>query len=133
MLLGKQEMARNAFVQDEMRMQVVEIGEYQVDILVDNGMSMSIILVRMVHTFGLIHLVVETKNYKMTLGTMMNAMGINENLFTKGPGEITCFITMMVMDKNSYHLPMGLDFLMKIGVVIDMEKEVVYEREMAQG
>jgi hypothetical protein len=39
-LLGKQEMARNAFVQDEMRMQVVEIGEYQVDILVDNGMSM---------------------------------------------------------------------------------------------
>jgi hypothetical protein len=48
-------------------------------------------------------------------------------------GEITCFITIMVMDKNGYHLPMGLDFLMKIGVVIDMEKEVVYELEMAQG
>lgn len=69
----------------------------------------------------------------MTLGTMMNTMGINENLFTKVPGEITCFITIMMMDKNGYHLPMGLDFLMKIGVVIDMEKEVVYELEMAQG
>jgi hypothetical protein len=39
----------------------------------------------------------------------------------------------MAMDKNDYHLPMGVDFLMKIGVVIDMEKEVVYELEMAQG
>jgi hypothetical protein len=76
----------------------VEIGEYQLDILVDNGMSMSIILVRMVHTFGMMHLVVQTKNYKMTLGTMMNAMGINKNLFMKVPGEITCFITIMVMD-----------------------------------
>jgi hypothetical protein len=111
----------------------VEIGEYQVDILINNGMSMSIILLRMVHTFGMMHLVVRTKNQKMTLGTMMNTMGINENLFTKVPGEITCFITIMMMDKNGYHLPMGLDFLMKIGVVIDMEKEVVYELEMAQG
>ncbi len=37
---------------------LVEIGEYQVDIVVDNGMSMSIILIRMVHTFGMMHLVV---------------------------------------------------------------------------
>lgn len=112
---------------------LVEIGEYQVDILVDNGMSMSIILVRMIHTFEMTHLVVRTKNYKMTLGTMMNAMGIHKKLFINMLREITCFITIMVMDKNGYHLPMGLDFLMKIGVVIDMEKEVVYELEMAQG
>ncbi len=65
---------------------------------------------------------------------MMNTMGINENLFTKMLGEITHFIKIMVMDKNGYHhLPMGLDFFMKIGVEIDMEKEVVYELEMAQG
>jgi hypothetical protein len=96
-------------------------------------MSMSIILVRMVHTFGMMHLVVQKQNYKMALGFMMNSMGINENLFKKVLGEITCFITIMVMDKNGYHVPMGLDFLMKIGVVIDMEKEVVYELEMAQG
>ncbi len=64
----------------------------------------------------------------------MNTMGINENLFTKVLGEITHFIKIMVMDKNeNHHLPMGLDFLMKIGVEIDMEKEVVYELEMAQG
>jgi len=69
----------------------------------------------------------------MTLGTMMNAMGIHKKLFINMPREITCFITIMVMDKNGYHLPMGLDFLMKIGAVIDMEKEVVYELEMAQG
>ncbi len=63
----------------------------------------------------------------------MNIMGIIENLFMKVSKEITCFITIMAMDKNDYHLPMGVDFLMKIGVVIDMEKEVVYELEMAQG
>ncbi len=47
-----------------------------------------------------------------------------ENLCVKVSG-IKCFMTFMVLDTNGYNLLMGLDFLMKIGDVVDVEKGLI--------
>jgi Ethanolamine utilization protein EutJ (predicted chaperonin) len=47
-------------------------------------------------------------------------MGIIEKLLIR-IGEATCNMVFMVLDTNSYKLLLGLDFLIKIGVVVDME------------
>jgi len=36
-------------------------------------------------------------------------------------GKIQCPMTSMVVDTNNYDLLLGLDFLIKIGVVVDLE------------
>jgi hypothetical protein len=36
-------------------------------------------------------------------------------------GEATCNMVFMVLDINSYDVLLGFDFLIKIGVVVDIE------------
>jgi hypothetical protein len=40
-------------------------------------------------------------------------------------GGIICQIIFLVVDTNSYDLLLGLDFLIKIGAIIDVEKGVI--------
>jgi hypothetical protein len=47
-----------------------------------------------------------------------------ENLRVK-MGGTKCFMTFMVLDINGYNLLMGLDFLMKIGDVMDVGKGLI--------
>jgi len=47
-----------------------------------------------------------------------------ENLCVK-VGGTKCFMTFMVLDINGYNMLMGLDFFMKIGDVVDVEKGLI--------
>jgi hypothetical protein len=50
-----------------------------------------------------------------------------ENLRVK-VGGTKCFMTFMVLDIDGYNLLMGLDFLMKIGDVADVERGLIQIR-----
>jgi len=43
-------------------------------------------------------------------------------------GGIICQMIFLVVDTDSYDLLLGLDFLIKIGVVVDVEKNVIQVR-----
>ncbi len=43
-------------------------------------------------------------------------------------GKVVCQMIFLVVDTNSYDLLLGLDFLMKIGVIVDVEKGVIQVR-----
>jgi len=51
-------------------------------------------------------------------------MGRVENLLVK-VGGIKCFMTFMIINIDEYNLLMGLDFLMKIRAVVDVEKGLI--------
>ncbi len=57
----------------------VEIGEHQVHGLVDAGASMSVISTSTIRELGLMHLVVDSKNYKTVLGIITQAKSRVEN------------------------------------------------------
>ncbi len=40
-------------------------------------------------------------------------------------GRVVCQMVFRVVDIDNYDLLLGLDFLMKIGVVVDVEKGVI--------
>jgi hypothetical protein len=50
-----------------------------------------------------------------------------ENLHVK-MGGTKCFMTFMVLDIDGYNLLMGLDFLMKISDVVNVEKGLIQIR-----
>jgi hypothetical protein len=37
-------------------------------------------------------------------------------------GNVQCLMTFMIVDTNNYDLLLGLDFFIKIGVVVDVDK-----------
>jgi len=43
-------------------------------------------------------------------------------------GGVQCAMTFMVVDTDSYDVLMGLDFLMKIGAVVDVERGLIQIR-----
>jgi hypothetical protein len=47
-----------------------------------------------------------------------------ENLLVR-VGGTKCFMTFMVLETDGYNLLMGLNFLMKIGAVVDVEKGLI--------
>jgi hypothetical protein len=40
-------------------------------------------------------------------------------------GKVVCQMIFLVVDIYNYDLLLGLDFLMKIGVVVDIEKGII--------
>jgi hypothetical protein len=61
------------------------------------------------------HLVSRHETYKIALGTITIALG-------RQVGNVVCYMVFLVVDTNTYDLLLGLDFLMKIGVVVDVGK-----------
>jgi len=39
-------------------------------------------------------------------------------------GKVVCQMIFLVVDTNNYNLLLGLDFLMEIGTVVDLEREL---------
>jgi hypothetical protein len=44
-------------------------------------------------------------------------------------GGVQCTMTFMVVDTDSYDVLLGLDFLMKIGATVDVERGVIQVRK----
>jgi predicted aspartyl protease len=100
---------------------LVEINNYVVEGLVDIGASMSVMAAVVVRELGMMHLVTRTETYKIASGVITQALGRINEISVK-VGGVQCAMTFMVVDTDSYNVLLGLDFLMKIGAVVDVER-----------
>jgi predicted aspartyl protease len=98
----------------------VEISNCVVKGLVDTGASMFVLAAAIVRELGIMHLVTGNESYKTASGVITRALGQVDEIQVK-IGCIKCAMTFMVVDTNGYDVLLGLDFLMKIGAVVDVE------------
>ncbi len=105
----------------------VEINSYVVEGLVDTRASMSVMVAAVVRKLGMMHLVTGSETYKTALGVVTQALGRIDEVPVK-VGGVQCAMTFMVVDTNSYDVLLGLDFLMKIGAVVDVEWGLIQVR-----
>jgi hypothetical protein len=98
----------------------VEISNYVVEGLVDTGASMFVLAAIVVRKLGIMHLVIGNESYKTALGVITRALGRVDEIQLK-IRSIQCAMTFMVIDMDGYNVLLGLDFLMKIGAVVDVE------------
>jgi hypothetical protein len=73
------------------------------------------------------HLVSRHETYKTTSGTVTIALGRLDDIPVR-VGNVACNMVFLVVDIDTYDLLLGLDFLMKIGAVIDVEKNTIQVR-----
>jgi len=99
---------------------LVEINNYIVEGLVDTGASMSVMATAVVRELGMMHLVTGSETYKTALGIITQALGRIDEIPVK-VGGVQCTMTFMVVDTDSYDVLLGLDFLIKIGAIMDVE------------
>jgi hypothetical protein len=88
---------------------------------------MTVMAAAVVRELGMMHLVTGSKTYKMASGVIMQALSkINEILVKVG--GVQCTMTFMVVDTNNYDVLLGLDFLMKISAIMDVERGLIQVR-----
>jgi predicted aspartyl protease len=105
----------------------VEIDRYIIEGLVDTGASMSVIAAAVVREMGMMHLVVGSESYKTASGVITQALGRIDEVVVS-VGGVNCAMTFIVVDTDSYDVLLGLDFLMKIGAVVDVERGLIQIR-----
>jgi hypothetical protein len=102
----------------------VEISNCVVEGLVDTGASMSVLAAAVVRELGIMHLVTGNESYKTASRVITRALGRVDEIQIK-IGGIQCAMTFMVVDTYGYNVLLGLNFLMKIGAVIDVERGLI--------
>ncbi len=80
-----------------------------------------------VKELGIMHLVTRSKTYKTTSRVITQALGRIDEVLVK-VGSVQCIMTYMVVNTNSYDLLLGLDFLIKIGAIVDVEQDLIQVR-----
>jgi predicted aspartyl protease len=105
----------------------VEINGYLIEGLVDTGASMSIMAATVVREMGMMYLVSGSETYKTASGIVTQAMGKIDEVPVK-TGGVQCLMTFMVVDTDSYDVLLGLDFLIKIGAIVDVERGLIQVR-----
>jgi len=73
------------------------------------------------------HLVSGSETYKTALGTVTQALGRIREVPIK-VGGVQCNMTFMVVDTDSYDVLLGLDLLIKIGAIVDVEQGLIQVR-----
>ncbi len=106
---------------------LVEINHYVVEGLVDTGVSMSVMAAAVVRELGMMHLVARSETYKTVSGVVTQALSRIDEVLVK-VGGVQCAMTFMVVDTDNYDVLLGLDFLMKIGGVVDVERGLIQIR-----
>jgi predicted aspartyl protease len=99
---------------------LIEINNYVVEGLVDIRASMSIMASKVVRELGIMHLVTRSETYKTAFGIITQAMGRIDEVPVK-VGGVQCTIYLIVVDINNYDILLGLDFLIKIATIVDVE------------
>ncbi len=105
----------------------VEISNCVIEGLVDTGASMSMLATAIVRELGIMHLVTRNESYETTSGVITRALGRVDEIQVK-IGGIQCAMTFMVVDMDGYDMLLGLDFLMKIGAMVDVERGLIQVR-----
>ncbi len=103
---------------------LVEINNYVVEGLVDIGASMSVMAATVVRELGIMHLVAGSETYKTASGFVTHALGRIDEVPVK-VGGIQCTMIFVVVDMDSYDVLLGLDFLIKIGAIVDVEQGLI--------
>jgi len=106
---------------------LVEINNYIVEGLVDTGASMSVMAAVVVRELGMMHLVTGSETYKTASGVITQVLGRIDEIPVK-VGGVQCTMTFMVVDTDSYDVLLGLDFLIKIGAIVDVERGLIQVR-----
>jgi hypothetical protein len=88
---------------------------------------MSVMAASVVRELGLMHLVSGSKMYKTASSAVTQALGRIEEVPIK-VGEVQCNMTFMVVDTDSYDILLGLDLLIKIGGIVDVEQGLIQVR-----
>jgi hypothetical protein len=101
-----------------------EINQAIIEILVDTKASMSVMVASVVKKFGIMHLVVGHETYKIAFGIVTQTLGRIIELSIKVE-RIICQMIFFMVNTNNYDLLLGLDFLIKIGVIVDVEKGII--------
>jgi hypothetical protein len=81
-----------------------------------------------VQELGLMHLVSGSETYKTASGAITQALGRISEVPIK-VGEMKCRMTFMVVDMNNYDILLGLNLLIKIGAIIDVEQGLIQVRK----
>ncbi|CAM6016485.1 unnamed protein product [Sphagnum balticum] len=76
---------------------------------------------------GMMHLVTGNESYKTASGAITRALGRVDEVHVK-IGDVKCAMIFMVVDTDGYDVLLGLDFLMKIGAVVDVERRLIQVR-----
>jgi len=105
----------------------VEINSYLIEGFVDTGASMSVMAAAVVRELGLMHLVSGSETYKTASGTVTHALSRIGEVPIK-VGGVQCNMTFMVVDTYSYDVLLGLDLLIKIGTIVDVEQGLIQVR-----
>jgi len=105
----------------------VKISDCVIEGLVDTGASMSVLAATVVRELDIMHLVTGNESYKTTSGVVTRALGRVDEVQVK-IGGVQCTMTFMVVDTDGYDVLLGLDFLMKIGAVVDVERGLIQVR-----
>ncbi len=85
---------------------------------------MSVMAAAVVRKLGLMHLVSGSETYKTASGAVTQALGRIEEVLIK-VGGVQCTMTFMVVDTDSYDVLFGLDLLIKIGAIVDVEQGLI--------
>jgi predicted aspartyl protease len=102
----------------------VEINNGVIEGLVDIGASMSVMVVNKIRKFGIMHLVLRHETYKTTSRIITTILGRLDDIHVR-VGNAVRSMVFLVVDMNTYNLMLGLDFFMKIGAMIDVEKGTI--------
>ncbi len=103
---------------------VVKTNQALFEGLVDINASMLVMVASVVRKLGIMHLVSRHETYKTTFGMVIQAFGGIINILVI-VFRVVCQMVFLVVDTNNYDMLLGLDFLMNIGVVVDVEKGVI--------
>jgi hypothetical protein len=95
-----------------------------VERLVDIRIFMSVMAAIVVRELGILHLVTSFKIYKITSNVVTQAMGRINDVLVK-VGDVQCNMTFMVVNIDVYDILLGLDFLIKIGAIVDVERSLI--------
>jgi hypothetical protein len=102
----------------------LEINNALIEGLVDIEAFVSIMEVSMVREFSIMHLRADHETYKITSRIITQVLGRIAKLPMK-VGKIIYQVVFLMVDINNYNLLLGLDFLMTIRIVVDVEKGVI--------
>jgi hypothetical protein len=106
----------------------MEVNNHSIEGSVNTRTSMLAMATRLVCELGIMHLVTGSESYKTTSRVVTHALGRINEIAIK-VGDIHYVMICMTVDTNNYDLLFGLDFLIKIGVVVDVEKGTIQVRQ----
>jgi predicted aspartyl protease len=106
----------------------VEINRCVIKGLLDTGASIFVMAAAIVRELGMMHLIVGSETYKIASGVVTQALGQIDEV-PMMVGGVQCTMTLMVVDTNSYNVLLGLDFLIKIGAIVDVDQGLIQVRK----